>query len=110
MEMKYIHLRAYNPNLLPKGGATIAYSTMPARDEWQKEVVKVMFTMAKCAPRDHFCKKLGRIIANGRADKGVISVIELPAGLPRYELRKILVENYYRDEERFFPDVRKHVK
>ncbi len=105
METKYIHLRAHiSDALLPKGGCTIGYVI-----EEDGESDKIHYTLAKCNPKDHFCKRLGRIIANGRMDIGEFQTLEIPKGLPRFELRKILVEKYYKEESSFFPEVPKFV-
>ena len=105
MEMKFIHLRAYqaknsNPYLLPKGGATIGYTV-----EENGESDKVLYVLAKCSPKDHFCKRIGRSIVEGRIDIGEFQTLEIPKGLPRFELRKILAEKYYKEESQFTPDV-----
>ena len=74
MQLKFIHLRCATEDqgLLPKGGATIGYSLADGRDEFQADVVRLHFVIAKCSPQDHFNKRLGRIICEGRMDAGRI--------------------------------------
>jgi hypothetical protein len=113
--MKFIHLRRVRRNpdngnsiLLSNGGATIAYLVSDeVRDDGTRGVY---YAIAKCNEKDNFCKDLGRKIAAGRAEAGKGNYMTIPDGLPRGELRELLKEKYYGEEERFDFIVRSHVK
>ena len=111
MQLKFIHLRCATEDqgLLPKGGATIGYSLADGRDEFQADVVRLHFVIAKCSPQDHFNKRLGRIICEGRMDAGQDTFMDIPRGLRRDQIRELLAEQYYRDEERYNAGVRNYV-
>src|SRR3990167_3604624 len=58
--VKYIHIREYSEegDLLPKGGATIAYRMY--------KMDSVEFAIARCSKKDPYSKRKGRDIALGR--------------------------------------------
>ena len=106
--MKFIHLRFYlrpdetaDPQVLAKGGATIAYDT-PLEG-------KLRFYIAKCCNRDVFCKKIGREVAAGRFVRSNVT-IDVPEGLTRQQIREILKEQYLRAQERYDPLIRYYIK
>ena len=114
--LKFIHLRRYplyeigdnvSRELSPKGGVTIGYTETPAAKD---KNILVEFSIAKCCPKDHFCKSLGRTIASGRGDAGQTEQITIPDGLPRGEIRKILMEKYYEKQQQRYPNIREWMK
>jgi hypothetical protein len=62
--MRWLHIRRRDKqgNLTPKGGMTVAYDL---------EEGIVFFAVAKCSKKDHYCRKTGRSISQGRFDKGL---------------------------------------
>lgn len=83
MTLKFAHYREYEdhgPHAVPersiKGGRTVAYT---------EENGVVTFAVAKCGPRDNFCRKTGRVIAEGRYLKGKFDTIQLADGQTAYE-------------------------
>ena len=112
--LKFIHLRRFpyyeigddtRREMSPKGGVTIGYTETPSQGN-----VLVEFSIAKCCPKDHFCKSLGRTIASGRGNAGQTEQVIIPAGLPRGEIRKILVEKYYEQNQQLIPQIRELIK
>ena len=71
--MKFIHLRNENEerHLHPKGGITIGY------DVTKNDVIE--YAVAKCGPRDHYCRKIGAKICEGRFKVGQIKRIPFQA-------------------------------
>lgn len=58
MSIRFLHIREqFNGALLGKGGTTVAY---------EEDVGTIRFAVAKCSPRDNYCRKTGRAIAIGR--------------------------------------------
>ena len=72
--MRFIHLRKYSDtqdrwgDVLPKGGLTIGYTI-------DDEVVK--YSVARCNDKDHFNKRVGRMICEGRMEKNICFEIPL---------------------------------
>lgn len=73
---KFAHFRNFNESgdvfgnvIEVKGGVTVAYEETEDRNG--NEIVT--YAVAHCSPRDNFCRKTGRVIAEGRlkAGKGV---------------------------------------
>ena len=60
-EVKFIHLRYSNTDgeYASHGGATVAFRTSVVDNS------KLEVALARCNPKDHFCKKIGRAIAVG---------------------------------------------
>lgn len=60
MSIRFLHIRKFHnvdDTLLGKGGTTVAY-------EVDDDTIR--FAIAKCSPRDNYCRKTGRVIALGR--------------------------------------------
>ena len=62
--MRFIHVRNQNEvgELSAKGGITIGFEI--------EEPGILCWTMAKCSPKDHYNKSIGRAICEGRFDIG----------------------------------------
>lgn len=84
-DIKYIHLRRYDPegNLLPKGGATIAYVLIHAL---------LQYKIARCNYKDVFSRKIGRAIASGRMLKGDYDSLIVNKDITRSQIKQILTE------------------
>jgi len=62
MTVKFIHLRAGIMDVSPFGGTTIAY-------EYNPETCDLRYAVAKCNPKEHYCKRVGRMVSTGRLNK-----------------------------------------
>lgn len=65
MAIKFVHLRRRDPffgQLDPRGGVTIAYDI--------DDTGKVSYTHSICSDRDHYCRRIGRMVSTGRLVKG----------------------------------------
>lgn len=62
--MKWLHIRNRDKTgkLMPKGGKTVAYDV-------DQDIV--FFAVAKCSRKDHYCRRTGRSISQGRFDKAL---------------------------------------
>lgn len=97
-KIKYIHLRGYyisegkDPD--PCGGATIAFSKTEAGD--------IEYCIAKCYYKDHFNKKIGRLISSGRLNKnqGKILPLKEEDRTQHKNIVKALIEEFYLAEEK----------
>ena len=66
-EVKFLHLRNYTDDGVPSemGGLTVAFT--PALDG-EKDTLWV--GLSKCSDQDNFCKRIGRLISQGRLQCG----------------------------------------
>jgi len=113
--VKFLHLRDHEVSLsgdnshsveAPRGGCTIGYVEVDRNES----TMRVLYTFARCAPIDSFCKAIGRNICTGRLTKGVdVGIISVPVGLARHEVHNILKNKYYENEEVWDHTVRRHV-
>jgi hypothetical protein len=65
MAVKFIHLRVRDPffgHLEPTGGVTVAYDIEADNT--------VRYAWAVCHPKEHYCKKEGRLYSTDRLAKG----------------------------------------
>ena len=94
-KIKYIHLRAYYAaeGNIPDacGGATIAYKA--------RSLEEVEYFIAKCYHKDHFNKKLGRLISSGRLIKGMGVILKNVDVAVNSTIVKEIIEKYYQSEE-----------
>lgn len=60
---KFMHVRNHvgEGDVETKGGVTIAYT-----EEAVPEGIRVIFATAVCSSRDNYCRRTGRVIAEGR--------------------------------------------
>lgn len=72
---KFIHIRRSSllGELSPMGGLTVAYDFDP-------EARVVAFTTAKCNDREHYNKKVGRAVTEGRLSKYGGEKLNVPEG------------------------------
>lgn len=103
-DIKYIHLRRYDPegNLLPKGGATIAYII---DYDNSADCRKLDYKIARCNYKDVFSRKIGRAIASGRMLKGDYDSLILNKFMTRLEIKQILT-NEVAKQNNLFSDYR----
>jgi len=112
MPTRFIHLRRREQRptttefIFATGGATIGYEVSSLSDTEDA----VEYYIAKCCDKDVFCRKIGRDVSQGRLLRGGGRTITIPHGLPRGEIRKILVEKYYESESHFVPNIRERVR
>ena len=70
---KFIHFRntidGRDGTIDTKGGMTVAFE--------EAEEGHIMFAVAHCSPRDNYCRKTGRAIAQGRLKAGKLNVAKL---------------------------------
>lgn len=60
MNIKYFHFRPRNGlNQVLPGGFTVAYRFNDAYGHYE-------YAMSRCSPEDNFCRKIGRVKAEGR--------------------------------------------
>jgi len=64
MTVRYIHLRERDifGCLRPTGGVTVAYDVA--------DNGTVTYTHSECSWKDHYCKRIGRSVSQGRLEKG----------------------------------------
>lgn len=97
---KYIHLRGHYlsegevPD--PCGGATIAFRQI----EEIEDVKQIEYYIAKCYYKDHFNKKLGRLISGGRLNKGQGKILNNKDVKDNKSIVKALIEEFYQSEEK----------
>jgi hypothetical protein len=73
--MKFIHLREMNGReVSPTGGITIGYVVVPDDDGTSVAYVST----SKCSSKDHYCKKIGRLICKGRLENDEFISVDLP--------------------------------
>ncbi len=89
---------------------------------YSKEDQEICFGVAICGPRDHFAKKVGRSIAEGRAIKNPTLVKEMKTEIPEnkegykkigilgHEILKTVMEDPYIYQEILTEQYRKHKK
>jgi hypothetical protein len=74
--MKFLHFRYVDINDGPdtqtdtvrtKGGKTIAYEAAEG---------KLKYSIARCADRENFCRRTGRLVSSGRFNHGQVFVVE----------------------------------
>lgn len=107
MSLRYIHLRVRGgetntPKPDVKGGATIAYMQLPNAAEG----TGVAYHIAKCNMKDNFCKNIGRQIAGGRLIKNNYKTIHFDKPKKNSEIIKELINKYYEEEGKYWPDVK----
>lgn len=72
MSVRFIHVRAYEHALSldphPCGGITIAYDINGDT---------ISYATARCADKEHYNKKIGRMVAGGRlaAERGIVKLL-----------------------------------
>lgn len=59
---KFIHLRSTQGN----GAVTIAYTVLSEVGHHEIARTRVFYALAKCSPRDNFCRRTGRVKSAGR--------------------------------------------
>lgn len=66
-KVAYMHFRhcSYEDNLQPKGGLTLAYQLSYTLDA----VTGVFYNVALCNSKDHYNKRIGKLISGGRLKK-----------------------------------------
>lgn len=74
MTIRFIHLRrrdAFWGHLEPTGGITVAYDIEPDG--------KVRYTFAQCSNKDHYDKRIGRLVSTGRleANRNVADFVKI---------------------------------
>lgn len=93
MEPAFIHVRkhywatgfdtASSPvPISSTGGATIGYIV---------DGNLIMFAVARCSEQDTYCRRIGRLICEGRLKKGKAKSIPLPKEANRGEIRAALL-------------------
>jgi hypothetical protein len=75
-EVGFIHLRDYitwecgcPPTLNPKGGVTVCF-TVEEGFTVEDEMIEVIFAIAECSSKDHYSRRRGRQISEGRLRSG----------------------------------------
>jgi hypothetical protein len=103
--VKFIHLRRRGKGVgglshdglpLARGGVTIGF-----KESSDKEVMTVLYTFAKCHDNDNFNKKIGREKCCYRLTGKNVKFLRLPIGIPREDIRSILIEAYYEEQKIF---------
>lgn len=83
--IKFIHLREYTDSwaheqeVSIKGGTTVAFK--------ENEDGSVSFAIAKCSPKDNFCRRFGREASMGRLlkNKHVVTLTKEQVGESAYD-------------------------
>lgn len=65
MTVKFIHIRSGVLGIEPCGGTTVAY-------EYNPDTHQVKYALAVCNPKEHYCKRVGRMVAGGRLRKAPV--------------------------------------
>jgi hypothetical protein len=114
--VKFVHLRNHETDpsgdtpsihVTPWGGCTIGFVESDPDKDGNRHIV---YTMAKCNPVDNFSKKIGRTICKNRLEgEFSVSAIKVPSNVGYRDLREILAQKYYEDQEDFWPGVRKYI-
>jgi hypothetical protein len=60
-----MHFRHFSDKLEPKGGVTLAYQLQTLDDQ----IVGISYGFALCTTKDHYNKRIGKLIAGGRLEK-----------------------------------------
>lgn len=66
-KVAYMHFRHYNyeGDLQPKGGLTLAYQLIYENEE----IAGIAYALALCNSKDHYNKRIGKLISGGRIAK-----------------------------------------
>lgn len=85
---KFLHLRNLKASSEPetKGGVTFAYKV---HDNGDVEVA-----IAKCHNKDNFCRRIGRLISEGRFNKGHTEILGNVNDLDNKKLKEFIIESY----------------
>lgn len=89
---KFVHIRqhdVFTGTVMPTGGITVAYNFDP-------ETRVATYLDARCANHDHYNKKIGRKVTEGRLAKYGGTKVEVPEGLSVADrVVRHLLENKY---------------
>jgi hypothetical protein len=73
--MRYLHIRNHNfdQSFDTKGGITVGYEINSLVEPHQLQMAT-----AYCNPADNYCRRIGRLIVEGRMNKGMYVTIDIP--------------------------------
>lgn len=101
LKVNFVHLRMHDDgDIQNQGGATIAYV---------REGKHVAYAVAKCRISDNFNRKLGRLIASNRLNRGAVEYLEVDKEATNRQVVSALCSEYYDDVEQHYPDCHMYI-
>lgn len=104
MRTKFIHLRDYrNGHISSNGGATIAFRLHGLDDQSPPNTLEWAFS--ECHWRDNFCRKLGRVKAEGKLNSEKHRQV-FTGDVSQLNLQDFLRDNYYAYKSQWVYNIR----